>query len=170
MTSGTSYSINSNTTTDAGTPGANPAPLQDVVVDTNCVLDLWVFLDPGVEGLRQALHHGTARWLATPGMRDELARVLGYPAIAKRLRATGQAADEALAAFDRHAQRVAPAPGAAVRCRDPDDQPFIDLAVQRRALLLSKDACVLGLARPLKTLGVTVQRQWPAVPRSTPDQ
>ena len=43
-----------------------------------------------------------------------------------------------------------------VRCRDPDDQMFIDLAVAHRAQLLSKDALVLRLARRLRPLGVVV--------------
>ena len=49
-----------------------------------------------------------------------------------------------------------------MRCRDPDDQIFIDLAVQLRATLLSKDARVLGLARRLQPLGVTLANAWPA--------
>ena len=48
------------------------------------------------------------------------------------------------------------APRCAVRCRDPDDQMFIDLAVAHRAQLLSKDALVLRLARRLLPLGVVV--------------
>jgi predicted nucleic acid-binding protein len=43
-----------------------------------------------------------------------------------------------------------------VRCRDPDDQMFIDLAVAHRAVLLSKDALVLRLAKRLLPLGVVV--------------
>jgi PTS system nitrogen regulatory IIA component len=48
------------------------------------------------------------------------------------------------------------APRCAVRCRDPDDQMFIDLAVAHRAQLLSKDALVLRLAKRLLPLGVVV--------------
>ena len=66
--------------------------------------------------------------------------------------------DAVLAAFDRWVLHCDTAPPAPVRCRDPDDQIFIDLAVQLRATLFSKDACVLGLARALKPLGMTVAR------------
>lgn len=135
--------------------------LSPVVIDTNCVLDLWVFQDPGVAALRPALAGGQLRWLATCAMRDELARVLGYPQIAARLAPRGPAAGEVLAAFDRWAVLTEPAPRAPVRCRDPDDQGFIDLAVQHRACLLSKDARVTGLARRLAPLGVSVQTRWP---------
>lgn len=131
-----------------------------VVIDTNCVLDLWVFRDPSAEPLRAALERGALRWLATAGMRTELARVLAYPRVAPRLAPAGPTAEEVLAAFDRWAEAVPAAAPVAVRCRDPDDQPFIDLAVAWRATLLSKDARVLGLARRLAPLGVEVRKTW----------
>ena len=133
-----------------------------VVIDTNCVLDLWVFDDPAARPLRAALEGGALRWLATAGMRDELARVLAYPRLAPRLAPAGPAPQAVLAAFDARAELVPPAAPTPVRCRDPDDQPFIDLAVAWRATLLSKDARVLGLAHRLAPLGVQVQRAWSA--------
>ena len=39
-------------------------------------------------------------------------------------------------------------------CKDPDDQQFIDLAVQHGAILLSKDQAVLRLRKRLMALGV----------------
>ncbi|MDO5626351.1 MAG: putative toxin-antitoxin system toxin component, PIN family [Pseudomonadota bacterium] len=137
-----------------------PTPL---VIDTNCVLDVWVFQDPAAAALRHALLAQRVRWLATAAMRAELARVLGYPQIAKRLAPHGPPAREVLAAFDRHAMLTGPAPSTPVRCRDPDDQCFIDLAVAHRAQLISKDARVTGLARRLAPLGVRVQRVWTPV-------
>ena len=135
----------------------------EVVIDTNCVLDLWVFQDAGMTPLRAALAQGAVRWRATPGMRDELARVLAYPQIVPRLALPGRGAADVLRAFDQFARIEAAALRCAVRCRDEDDQPFIDLAVQWRATLFSKDARVTGLARRLAPLGVTVLRQWPGV-------
>ena len=143
------------TTTSFDFQGTRP-----VVIDTNCVLDLWVFEDPGAAPLRAALLQGAVRWRATPGMRDELARVLGYPQIVPRLASAGRRAADVLAAFDRFAALEAPAARAPVQCRDPDDQPFIDMAVHWRAVLLSKDASVTGLAQRLAPLGVTVLRGW----------
>jgi putative PIN family toxin of toxin-antitoxin system len=128
--------------------------MDPVVIDTNVVLDLFVFDDPACAGLRAALNDGRADWLASDAMREELQRVLAYPHIARRLDDTG--ADRVLAAFDRHARCVAPAPKAAFTCRDPDDQRFIDLAVAHQATLLSKDAQVLALARRLARVGVRV--------------
>ena len=134
-----------------------------VVIDTNLALDLLVFSDPAAEPLRLALGTRTLRWLATAGMRDELARVLGYPQIARRLPAAGAGAGAVLAAYDALTRQVSAAPPRAEvpRCKDPDDQPFIDLAVAHRALLLSKDGAVLGLAQRLRPHGVRVAPGWP---------
>ena len=44
-----------------------------VVLDTNIVLDVFVFSDAAALPLRQALADGALRWIATAGMRDELA-------------------------------------------------------------------------------------------------
>lgn len=128
--------------------------MQPVVIDTNVVLDLFVFDDPTCAVWHVALREGRASWLASEAMRDELQRVLDYPHIARRLAPAGP--DAVLEAFDRHTRRVEPAPKAAFTCRDPDDQRFIDLAVAHHALLLSKDAQVLALARRLARIGVRV--------------
>jgi predicted nucleic acid-binding protein len=132
------------------------APACPWVLDTNIVLDLLVFDDPAVRGLRAALDCASARWLVTAGMRDELARVLSYPQVASRLPAVPQAAHAVLDRFDRLSHSVAVAPLAPVRCSDRDDQIFVDLAVAHRATLLSKDRQVLRLRRRLAGLGVHV--------------
>ena len=135
------------------------APRTVVVLDTNIVLDLLVFRDPACASLRQALHDGRLAWLASAAMRDELARVLGYPQIVPRLAFYELEAQAVLAEFDRHARIVGVAPAVPLlRCKDPDDQKFIDLAVAHRAWLLSKDSAVLRLAKRLLPLGVRVQK------------
>lgn len=138
------------------------APTTRLVIDTNTVLDLFVFQDPGSAPLLAQLVTQQTRWLATGAMREELVRVLGYPQIAKRLGARAMLTAEVLAAFDGHTQTVLAAPKAAFVCKDVDDQKFIDLAVAHRAALVSKDDQVLRMARRLATLGVSVCRQWPA--------
>ena len=133
-----------------------------VVIDTNIALDLLVFADPAVQALHTALRAGTLRWLATARMRAELARVLGYPRIAPRLAVVGLPAVAVLTAFDALTQGMPEPPScASARCADPDDQPFIDLAVTHGALLLSKDAAVLGLTRRLRAQGIHVMSKWP---------
>jgi predicted nucleic acid-binding protein len=144
-----------------------PRPL---VIDTHWALDLWAFGDPRATDLRAAIAAGQVHWLACAAMRAELARVLAYPrivaALTKRAAVTQcpppRAAQHALAAFDRHARLLADPPAAPLRCRDSDDQIFIDLAVAQRAALLSRDRAVLALARALHLRGVCVHAQWPA--------
>ena len=128
--------------------------MQHLVLDTNIVLDLLVFRDPAAAALDDALAQGRLRWIATAAMRDELERVLGYAAVARRLATAGRSPQQILHDFDARSQRVA-APGrAALTCSDPDDQCFVDLAVHHACALLSKDAAVLALAPRLAGLGV----------------
>lgn len=135
-----------------------------IVLDTNVVLDLLVFDDPATPALQQALDEGALRWIATPVMREELARVLEYPHLVVRLDHYRLSADDVLAAFDRQVQRVDVAPRAPMVCRDPDDQKFIDLAVAHRAQLLSKDHAVLKLRKRLLLQGVPVATRLDALP------
>ncbi|MBD8049591.1 PIN domain-containing protein [Limnohabitans radicicola] len=126
------------------------------VLDTNIVLDLWVFDEPKALSLKSSLEAGTTQWIATAAMREELARVLTYPQIAKRLTARALPADAVLAHFDRHTQLRPDAPKAEYTCKDADDQMFIDLAVQHGAALHSKDAEVLCMKKRLERCGVTL--------------
>ena len=131
-----------------------------LVLDTNVVLDLFVYEDPATLPLRAALANPQSRWLATPVMREELRRVLAYPQVVKRLEARFLTAEAVLAAFDARAQPADIAPKAPYTCKDADDQKFIDLAVAHTAVLLSKDKAVLCMAKRLASLGVSVSRQW----------
>jgi putative PIN family toxin of toxin-antitoxin system len=126
---------------------------QTIVLDTNIVLDVFVFNDPAAEPVRQALAKLELDWLATQPMRDELARVLAYPKIAARLNFHQLSAASVLAKFDQHARIVDIAPKASVTCSDADDQKFIDLAVQHQALLLSKDRAVISMKKRLLAHG-----------------
>ena len=57
--------------------------------------------------------------------------------------ARGKTAEGVLAAFDAAVEYVAEAPKIRFTCTDPDDQHFLDLASQHKALLVSKDRAVL---------------------------
>ena len=130
------------------------APPTSVVLDTNIVLDVFVFSDSAAVPLRQALAAGALEWLATQAMRDELARVLAYPKIATRLNFYKLEVDDVLTAFDQHARLVEVPPKCSLNCSDPDDQKFIDLAVAHQALLLSKDRAVISMAKRLLRQGI----------------
>ncbi|MBE0475147.1 MAG: putative toxin-antitoxin system toxin component, PIN family [Rhodoferax sp.] len=125
-----------------------------VVLDTNIVLDAFVFDDPASRPLKSALAAQQLEWIATKAMRDELARVLCYPKIVPRMAYYQVTSSHVLAQFDGQATLVDTAPKAGVTCRDPDDQMFIDLAVSHQALLLSKDQAVLCMHKRLLALDV----------------
>ena len=128
-----------------------------IVLDTNIVLDLFVFNDAASAPVKQALDANQLDWLATQPMRDELARVLDYPQIIPRLKFYQLTAQTVLAAFDRHARLVDVAPKSPVTCSDVDDQKFIDLAIAHQALLLSKDQHVLSMRKKLLAHGIRAQ-------------
>ncbi|MEO7390882.1 MAG: putative toxin-antitoxin system toxin component, PIN family [Ramlibacter sp.] len=135
-----------------------------MVLDTNIVLDLFVFADTRAVPLRAHLERGEVDWLATAEMRAELERVLAYAHIASRLAFYAIDAAQVLGHFDRHA-RLVPAPAKApLTCRDPDDQIFIDLAMRHRCLLLSKDNAVLSMRKRLLAHDVVAAAALPAKP------
>lgn len=130
------------------------------MLDTNVVLDWLVFREPSCAPLAQALAAGELRWIATCAMRLEMKNVLA------RRRFVAWAPDEALiwATWDALAHSCnAPVatPPRRLRCNDPDDQMFVDLALHQHATaLLSSDRALLRLAGRARTLGLVI---------STPD-
>ena len=131
-----------------------PAPL--VVLDTNVVLDLWLFGDARCAPLRDALQADRLTALVTAPMLGELADVLQRPF------AQGWPVppSQALADLQSRARLVevpSPAGPPAPRCTDPDDQKFIDLAWHwPAAWLVSRDRAVLRLAKPAGVRGLRI--------------
>ena len=126
------------------------------VIDTNIVLDLWLFEDPATIPLRAALQSGAISHLATASMRDELERVLAYPHLVKRMAKSNIQAQDILNRFDKHQLAAEPAAKAPCTCKDPDDQKFIDLAVAHAVPLLSKDKAILCMKKRLFQSGVVL--------------
>jgi predicted nucleic acid-binding protein len=137
-------------------PALPPATVATVVIDTNIVLDLLVFADPMTQTLHDALSTGSVAWLGTAAMRDELVRVLAYPALQAPMAARALLPAQVLSRYDLCCRMQPLAARCMVRCSDADDQQFIDLAVTHRAALLSKDKAVLRLRKRLGLLGVPV--------------
>ncbi|MEY4726724.1 MAG: tRNA(fMet)-specific endonuclease VapC [Pseudomonadota bacterium] len=140
---------------------ATVAPVR-VVLDTNIVLDVWLYQDPATPALLEALEHKTVQWVATQVMRDELERVLAYTHIASRLAFGQRKAQDILAQFDAHAHLMPTAPKCQFVCKDGDDQKFIDLAAQHQTQLISKDKAVLTMRNRMARLGVAVGKVFPA--------
>jgi putative PIN family toxin of toxin-antitoxin system len=127
-----------------------------VVLDTNVWLDWLVFGDPGVAPLRAAHESGRIEILIDEACEAELARVLGYSLQKNILDAGKQAA--CMAQCRSIAQRIVPGAAAQAglpRCRDADDQKFLEAAAAAGAdLLVTKDNALLELAGALEQRGL----------------
>lgn len=124
------------------------------VLDTNVLLDLWLFRDPVVEPLRTALAAGVVRAFRSPATDAEFAEVLGRPEL------FSIAPDRQALLLEQW--QAAATPAEATRsapwvCRDPLDQKFLDLAVSVRAgWLITKDRDLLKLARKARREGLLI--------------
>ncbi len=135
------------------------ASLPIVIIDTNALLDWRVFKDPAAYPLVQGLTSGRLRWLACPSMEQEWHHV--WP---RSVFARWQPDPALTTTVYQHAEMVAEPPRGPLRCKDPDDQVFIDLALHVGATwLFSKDAALLKLARraaKLHGVQVTSLQNW----------
>jgi uncharacterized protein len=120
-----------------------------LVLDTNVVMDLFHFQAPPLAALAQAIHLEQVICLANERTLAELERVTGYPQF--RLDDAGR--NNLVQRYRAHLTIVSVALGDAdlpplPKCRDPDDQIFLELAQYAKAdLLISRDNLVLKLAR-----------------------
>jgi putative PIN family toxin of toxin-antitoxin system len=116
-----------------------------VVLDTNILLDIFVFNDARATNLKQALLNSGISAVASQKTLLEFADVISRPlfkldeatqaVILSQWQSTAQQYDDS---------NLAPAPW---KCQDPDDQVFLDLAYQLRpAILISKDNALLCIA------------------------
>jgi uncharacterized protein len=123
-----------------------------VVLDTNIWLDLLVFGEPSATWIAAALEGGAIdAWIDDFSI-GELERVLGYAlgrfSVAPASRPALLARCRALATH-WHGPRPSPSPPLPA-CRDPHDQPFLELARAAHArCLITKDRDLLILARRL---------------------
>lgn len=125
------------------------------VLDTNVVLDCFAFDGPLAKPLADAVRAGELRVITTEECLAELERVLAYP----KLKLDAAERTQGLERF-RAVANVVPKRSVAdvPRCRDRDDQKFLDLAAAERAqFLFSRDARVLATrAKMLRIFAVTV--------------
>jgi putative PIN family toxin of toxin-antitoxin system len=139
-----------------------------VVLDTQVVLDWLWFADGRTHTLARALTQGHLRWIATPAMRTELACVL--PRLQPR--ASTPSCEHVLTLMDLHVRHWhEPAAQAPLQCRDPDDQKFLDLALEARApWLLTRDRALLALARRAAPRGCRIVEpaRWEAISGTPP--
>ena len=136
------------------------------MLDTNAVLDLRLFADPAAARLRQALAEGSLRWHATSAMLAELAAVL-----ARSFGPRWESQRERLLADSTWAgpTELWPEPAAVdgtLRCSDPSDQKFIDLALHIGVRwLVTRDSALLALKRRAaeRGLAIVTPAAWPGL-------
>jgi putative PIN family toxin of toxin-antitoxin system len=128
-----------------------------LVLDTNVWLDWLVFGDAGIAPIQAAVARGDAWVFISAACEAEIIRVLGYPLSGRALNTEAQAAALAQCRAIARALDNSITPHAIAtlpRCKDPDDQVFLELARDCRAdTLITKDRGLLALAtrkvRPL---------------------
>lgn len=124
-----------------------------LVLDTNVVLDLFHWANTDAVPIMAALESGQIECFADERTMDELQRVLTYP----QLKMTPAMIVERYARYRGlirmvDAGEAPPLP----RCKDRDDQKFLELAARCGAnLLVSKDKALLRL-RGRTTLGFQI--------------
>lgn len=129
------------------------------MLDTNIALDWLVFIDGGMLHLPKAIENRTITLLSTPATLAEVARVLNYKnfGLSPAVQAAKLARYTAFCKPYEGGVRPLGYDKTIPRCRDRDDQIFLDLAVNAQAVVLaSKDARVLATRGRMKVLGVDV--------------
>ena len=121
-------------------------PAKPIVIDTNVLLDLFVFHDPRWAELLAAIEAKQVDAITRAECRDEYLAVLRYP----HLPLDEADREQDAARFDALIRVVAP-DSRAVRlpvCSDRDDQKFLEVARDAdAAILVTKDKALLKLAR-----------------------
>ena len=118
-----------------------------VVFDTNVLLSLFVFADSRFAPLRGEVVSG--RWIAltSPACLAEFRRVLGYPLFAL----DNERQEAAYAAYQTLVRTIDTVPNPAIelpKCKDRDDQKFLELARDGQAdWLVTADKLLLRLRR-----------------------
>ena len=124
-----------------------------VVLDTNAFLDCWVFNDPAARGLRAALESGRICVVRSAATDAELADVLARP----RFRLDATASGALIERWQQLATWIDVAVIAPIRCADPADQVFLDLALAAQAqALITKDKALLATATHARRQGLSV--------------
>ena len=116
-----------------------------VVFDTNVLLSLFAFSGSRFAALRDAVDAGRVLCVTRLDCLDELRRILASHSIelADDARAAAIARYEACAVMFEGAPRASALP----RCKDPDDQKFLELARDAgAAYVVTLDRALLGLA------------------------
>lgn len=132
-----------------------------MVLDTNVLLDLYVYQDPRTELLQSAMEHNQLELLTCAQAMTELANVLAR----EKFKLNVDRQQAILNDWSRRSQLMKDAEmtRAPWRCKDKADQVFLDMAwTFRPCTLLSKDLQVLKFAKRALREGVQIAAAWSA--------
>jgi putative PIN family toxin of toxin-antitoxin system len=124
-----------------------------VVLDTNVLLDLWVFDDVRARPLRDALESRRIAALRNGPSVDEFTQVI----VRECFRLSTERRFDILRHWDRLACDVKQVYAAPIAASDPDDQIFLDLAYSAAAdCLVTRDKGLLRLSRRARRDGLLI--------------
>ena len=126
-----------------------------IVVDTNILLDIVYFDDPRIQNLKKALENKHIEAWSCNLIWEEFLDVLRRPAFFSDEVHHLKMIEQAKQYFQFETTTLTSSP---FRCKDKDDQIFIDLAVSKAPCwLISRDLEVLKLAKRLRLVNVYVR-------------
>ena len=135
--------------------------MKPVVLDTNILLDIFVFNDERALQLKKALFDKATQFLASQKTIEEFADVISRPLFKlDKQTQTALLTQWQSIAEQRDDSNLASAPW---QCQDPDDQIFLDLAYQLRpTILISKDNAVLQIAHKAASENILITSDYNA--------
>ena len=129
--------------------------MKHVILDTNILLDIFVFKDPRAANLSNALQNREFAAYASLATMEEFSDVVSRPLFSLE--------DQQQTEMTRQWQALSQIidagriEGAPWKCRDSDDQIFLDIAFTvRPSILISKDNEVLKLASRAAEQGILI--------------
>jgi putative PIN family toxin of toxin-antitoxin system len=139
--------------------GAAPAVISGlpkrVVLDTNVLVSLYVFADSRFAPLRLRVQSGSWQAQTRDDCLDEFRRVLAYPQFRLDMETQLHALADYRGCASILRRQASPDQVPLPRCKDRDDQKFLELARDGNAeLLVTADKALLKLARRERLAGL----------------
>jgi putative PIN family toxin of toxin-antitoxin system len=135
--------------------------MKPLVLDTNILLDIFVFNDERAANLKQVIVNGSIPAIASQKTLLEFADVISCPLFKLDSAAQASVLNQWQSIAQLHDDsNLSPAPW---KCEDPDDQIFLDLAYQLRpSILISKDNALLRIASRAAQEGILITNDYNA--------
>lgn len=128
--------------------------IKRIVIDTNILLDIVYFHDIHISQIKDDIEKKDLEFWTCPAIWEEFVDVMHRPYFFTTEDTFMTAQNWVLANCHFENDAIAKSN---IKCQDPDDQIFIDLALLKApCLLVSKDLEVLKLRHRLEAFGVTV--------------